>query len=248
MRTTDHRVVITGGATGIGLAVAAAFLARGNRVLICGRRQDRLAEAARKFPGIMTQQCDVTSDDGLRRLIRSALELMGGISVLVNNAGVQFNDIYGETDPAEVTSHVSHEVSTNFSALAKLCALALPVLRRESEAAIVNISSILAIAPKRSAPVYCATKAAVRSFTKALRYQLEQFSPSVRVFDVVPPLVATEMTKGRTGKMIPPSDVARALLRGMERDRREILVGRTMSLALVNRISPRLAESMMRRR
>ncbi|MFQ6045680.1 MAG: SDR family oxidoreductase [Gemmatimonadales bacterium] len=248
MRTTDQRVLITGGATGIGQALASAFLERGNRVLICGRRADRLEEAAKKMPRVVTEQCDVTDDDGLSRLVEIAVARMDGLSVVVNNAGVQFNDAYGETDIATVLHHVSQEIDTNFSALAKLCALSMPVLSREPEAAIVNISSILAIAPKRSAPVYCATKAAVRSFTKALRYQMEQAFPSVRVFEVLPPLVDTEMTRGRTGKMIPPYHVARALLKGMEQDRAEILVGRTKLLALANRISPRLAEGMMRRR
>jgi short-subunit dehydrogenase involved in D-alanine esterification of teichoic acids len=248
MRVSGHKVVITGGSTGIGFALAKAFKERGNQVLIAARRLEGLKEAAGRISGIFTAQCDVASDGDLRRLLRLAHETIGGISVLVNNAGIQCNDDYPTAAAKIVMDNVDQEVGINFVGLVKLTALCMPLLRNEEEAAVVNISSILAIAPKQSAPVYCATKAAVRSFSKALRWQLEDAAPSVRVFDVLPPLVDTEMTRERQGSKIPPASVADATLRGMERDRFEILVGASRKLARAHRIHPRLADRIVRRR
>lgn len=248
MRLTGHTVLVTGGSSGIGLALARAFRARGNGVLAAARRPERLAQAAREVPGLLTETCDVTREDDVRRLVAAAAERLGGISILVNNAGVQFNDDYAVDNPDTILPHVDQEIAVNLTALVKLTALAMPLLAREAEAAVVNVSSALALAPKQSAPVYCATKAAVRSFTKALRYQLETRAPSVRVFEVLPPLVDTEMTRGRGGRKLSPEAVADAALRGMATDRWEIRLGLTRMLALVTRVHPPLAERMVRRR
>ena len=246
MNVSGHKVLITGGSSGIGLALARAFRDRNNSVLICARRTERLTEAARQLPGVHTVQCDVAKESDLERLVREGTDAMGGLSILVNNAGIQFNDDFGRTDSKTILGHVNQEIGVNFAGLVKLTALCIPLLRRESESAVVNISSILAIAPKQSAPVYCATKAAVRSFCKSLRYQLEEGAPSIRVIEVLPPLVDTEMTRGRRGQKMAPKEVADDVLRGLEKNQPEILVGATKKLALVNRVHPLMAERMVR--
>jgi uncharacterized oxidoreductase len=248
MQTSGHKVLITGGNTGLGFAMAAAFMQRDNQVMIAARRPDRLAEAAERLPGVATVRCDVAREDDLRSLVTAVTNTMGGVSVLVNNAGIQCNDDYALGESDTILSHVDQEVGINFTGLVKLTVLCMPLLRRQPGAAVVNVSSLLAIAPKQSAPVYCATKSAVRFFSKALRWQLEDWAPSVRVFEVLPPLLDTEMTAARQGKKMPPSVVADALLAAMEGDRFEVLVGATKKLVRAHRIHPRLAEGMVRRR
>lgn len=248
MRTTDHKILITGGSTGIGLALARSFHERDNAVLICGRRGERLADAENQLPGIHTVQADVARDDDLARLMAAVDERLGGLTLLVNNAGIQFNDEYPTADPRHVTAHIQQEVAVNFTAPLKLVAMCLPRLKASAPSAIVNVTSVLALAPKRSAPVYCATKAGLRSFTKALRYQLEDAGLQIAVFDVLPPLVDTEMTRARRGRKLSPDRVARAVLEAMEADRFEVRVGVTKSVARVQRIMPGLADRMMRNR
>lgn len=248
MRLSGHTVLITGGSSGIGLALARAFHERGNRVLAAARGAERLEAAARALPGLLTARSDLTREDDVRRLVSDAADRLGGLSILVNNAGVQFQDDYTAEDADTILAHVDQEIGVNLTGLVKLTALALPLLAREREAAVVNVSSLLAIAPKQRAPVYCATKAAVRSFTKALRYQVEDGAPSVRVFEVLPPLVDTAMTRGRVGRKLAPEAVARAVMRGMEVERCEIRIGATRTLAAAQRLHPSLAERMVRRR
>lgn len=248
MQTSGQKVLITGGSTGIGFALAKSFHEGGNQVLIAARRPEALKDAAERLPGVFTAKCDVANAADLRRLVRLTHETLGGLSVLVNNAGIQCNDHYPTAPATAVLEHVDQEVGINFAALVKLTALCMPLLRNNGEAAVVNISSVLAIAPKQSAPVYCATKAAVRSFSKALRWQLEDGAPSVKVFEVLPPLVDTEMTRHRKGSKVAPSVVAEATLQGMARDRFEILVGASKQVARAHRIHPRLADRIVRRR
>jgi short-subunit dehydrogenase involved in D-alanine esterification of teichoic acids len=247
MELTNHRVLITGGSEGIGLALAQAFVARGNRVLIAARRADRLAAAATTLDELETAVCDLTDETEIRRLVRTAESMLGGISILVNNAGVQCNDRYADDDRDEILAHVDAEIGLNLTGLVKLTTLCIPLLDRETDSALINISSILALAPKRSAPVYCATKAAVRSFSQALRYQLAEGS-SIRVVEVLPPMVDTAMTAGRKGPKISPDAVADAVLRGLERDREEIRVGLTRQFALLQRLLPGTAAKMFRTR
>lgn len=140
---------------------------------------------------------------------------------------------------------VTRELQTNLEAPLDMVRLALPMLLSRPHAAILNITSGLALVPKASAPVYCATKAALRSFTRSLRWQLED-SP-VRVFEALPPLVETSMTQGR-GSMskMDPATCARIILDGMAADRPEILVGKSRLLAWVARLWPSRAEAIMR--
>lgn len=213
---------------------------------ICGRSADRLAAARDADGRLETFPCDVADEADLRTLIPAVRERVGGLSILINNAGIQFNDVYPESALETVSRNLDQEIAVNLTGLIKLSILALPDLAASGRGAIVNVSSVLAIVPKKTAPVYCATKAAVRSFSKALRYQIEDARMPVRVVDLQPPLVATGMTAHRTGPKIAPERVARALLRGLRRDHREIRVADTKVMWALYRLSPRLAEHMLR--
>ena len=248
MHISNHRVLVTGGSVGIGFALAKAFHERENQVTISARRDGPLEDAASRLPGVHTVVADMTKEEDLRQLVDAAVDRMGGISILVNNAGLQWSDRYGEDDTDTVLDHVDSEIGTNFTGVVKLTTLALPFLKREEAAAIVNVSSVLAIAPKASAPVYCATKAAVHSFTMALRYQLEASAPNIMVFEVLPPGVDTAMTAGRQFKKMTPDALALTLMNGMARDRLEIHPGTTRVLATLHSISPKAALRMMKMR
>ncbi len=246
MKLTGHRVLVTGGSSGIGLALAKAFLARGNQVTVCGRNAEALERAAQEAPGLLTTRCDVSDEGDLIEMVEWSEANMGGLSVLVNNAGIQLNYDFAQTQAGTAVRHIDSEIGTNLAGLMKASALFLPLLMQNEEAAIVNVSSGLALVPKKSAPVYCATKAAVHSFSKSLRWQLEDAGARVRVFEVLPPLVDTPMTAGRGAGKVSPGEVAQAVLRGMERDRWEMRVGKSHTLGLINRLFPPISERIMR--
>jgi uncharacterized oxidoreductase len=192
MNIRNNTVLITGGATGIGFALAEALVELGNTVLICGRRQDRLQEAKRKLPGIHIRTCDVSKETERKSLFNWVRDNFDDFNILVNNAGIQRmvdlkKGIRGLTDG-------ENEIEINLAAPIYLSAYFIPLLTKRKKAAIVNVSSGLAFVPIASMPVYCATKAAVHSFTESLRHQLKD--TSVKVFEIIPPMVDTELGRG----------------------------------------------------
>lgn len=243
---SNNTVFITGGASGIGLALAKAFMARNNKVIICGRNPDKLEKVKNEVPGLLAVQCDVANGEDIRRMIGYFALHDLNTNILVNNAGIQYRyDFLSETN---ATDKIREEIEINFMSVADLTYRLLPLLKKSPQAAIVNISSFLGIVPKGSAPVYCATKAALHAFSKALRYQLEQ--TSIKVFEVLTPLVDTDMTKGReddAGK-ISPDVLTSSILCGMEADRYEIKPGKTKVVMLLNRVFPSLIENIISKR
>jgi len=233
----QHRVFVTGGTRGIGLALAKALTARGATVAVCGRRAERIAAVREQVPSLVPFQCDLGDLGALPAFVDSLRSTFGTPTILVNNAGIQFNHAWPKTDPAEVVSRLTTEIGVNLTSPLALTALLLPDLIRGKETAVVNVSSLLALQPKRSAPVYCATKAAIRAFSQALRYQLEGH-PNVRVVEVLPPLVDTEMTAGRGTGKISAERAAAEIVRGLERDQEQIYVGKGRVLRVLQRVSP----------
>lgn len=242
MRTADNTVLITGGGSGIGFALAQAFIEAGSTVLICGRDEKKLARAVEEQPGLHVLRCDITSEQDVQRLRGELESRFPSLNLLINNAGIQYN--YRLAEAPDALRRIDEEISTNFTAQVKLTTTLLPLLLRQESAAVVNITSALSVVPKESAPVYCATKAAMRVFTKALRYQLEK--TPVRVVEVIPPLVDTAMTRGRGSRKVPPSQVAHAVLRGLELNKKEIRVAAVKALFAIHHVLPKVADSMMR--
>lgn len=242
MHLSGNTVLITGGASGIGLALARQFHANNNRVIITGRDAAKLASAEKELPGIHTFQidhADPASAISLRNYIRDHHPTP---NVLINNAGVQFSYAFGR-DPASA-GNIATETQINFIAPLLLTNALLPLLAAQPLSAIVFVSSALYIAPKRSAPVYCATKAAIHTFAKSLRYQLE--GSSVKVFEIVPPLVDTAMTADRSSGKMSPDRLARIFIRNFRGDVTEQHIGKSRLLKMLFQISPRLAERMMK--
>ncbi len=247
MSLSQRRFLITGGTSGIGLALARTLIRREARVFICGRDPGRLDEALAQLPGASGAVCDLGHATGMVDLLKEAVAALGGIDVLVNNAGVQEELDFAEQPHCQQDSlrRMEREISVNFIGPVQLAYLALPHLRRGNDPALVNVTSILALSPKASAPVYCASKAALKSVTLSLRQQLAPLG--VRVVELMPPLVDTEMTKGRNdGEKISAEEVANATIAGFEAGHDEILVGRARLASWLHRLAPRvLARKLM---
>jgi len=191
MELKNNAILITGGATGIGYSMAKYFLEKGNRVLICGRREDRLAQAARELPGIQTIRCDVTSPEDHAALLAYVQSSFSNMNILVNNAGIQC-DINLTKGLVDFKSSQS-EIQINLEAPILISALFTPFLAGRENATIINVSSGLAFMPQYAVemPVYCATKAGLHAFSIAQRKQLAPLG--IRVIEIIPPMVESEL-------------------------------------------------------
>ena len=185
MELKGNTILITGGATGIGLALAEAFLREGSTVLITGRREAKLLEAQVKLPALHIKVCDVADAGQREELLRWATTRFPEINVLVNNAGIQ-RDI-DLTKGVEDLLSGGDELRTNLEAPVYLSALFIPHLKGKKNAAILNVTSGIAFVPSVKSPIYSTTKAALHTFSVVLRRQLR--SLGIQVFEVVPPLV-----------------------------------------------------------
>jgi uncharacterized oxidoreductase len=232
MRTSGNTILITGGATGIGFALAETFVKGGNKVLVCGRRKARLEEAKGKLPQIEVRQCDLSKKGERESFCDWVRENYKDLNILVNNAGVQ-RAIDLRKGTVEFSGE-EEEIQTNFVAPIYLSAYFAPLLLEKKEAAIINVSSGLGFVPIAAMPVYCATKAGIHMFSVSLRHQLK--GTSVKVFEIVPPAVDTELGKDTTGaseeeyRGIPPSEVAKATMKALENDEFEVAIGEAKNL------------------
>ncbi len=189
MRMTGNTILVTGGGSGIGLALARRYAARGNRVVISGRRAEALAAAKRDMPALETLRGDVSSEAGRVALMEEVIARFPALNVLVNNAGIQ-NRPAPLLQPQDWSAHRA-ELATNLDAPLHLTMLLLPHLAKAPFGAIVNVTSGLAFAPIAFMPTYCLTKAALHSFTLSLRHQLKD--TTLDVVEIVPPAVNTDL-------------------------------------------------------
>lgn len=224
MNTTNNTVLITGGSAGIGFEIARLFAAAGNKVIITGRDKQRMDNALAKLPGVTGIISDVSKKGDADALVTQVSTDFPELNVVINNAGRAFlHNLATDTGAAE---KAEEEMITNYFSIIRLNEKLLPLLSAQKEAAIVNVSSVVAIVPG-SLPTYSASKAALHSYTQALRISLER-AGSVKVFELMPPLVDTELSApigGHNG--IAPSVVAKDLLDAMANDTYEIHVGNT---------------------
>jgi uncharacterized oxidoreductase len=189
MDLSANQVLITGGASGIGLALAQRFLAAGSDVLVCGRREDKLREAKAAHPRLRTLVANVALESGREALALAAMAELPRLNVLVNNAGIQRRMRFSLDGEPWALRH--EEIAVNFEAAVHLSALLLPHFGRQARATVVNVSSGLAFVPAVFAPVYAATKAAIHSFSMSLRQELAR--TNIRVIEIVPPTVDTDL-------------------------------------------------------
>ena len=174
MKKSGNTILITGGSSGIGLALARQLSEMGNTVVIVGRKREKLQEAVRLIPALHSIECDLSKRSSLDELAIQVQQGFPGLNILINNAGVQYN--YQWQEEKHLVDKLIHEFEVNLLAPALLTAQLLPVLAAHPEAAVVNVTSALAWVPKENAPAYCASKAALHSLTQSLRWQISPIS------------------------------------------------------------------------
>jgi uncharacterized oxidoreductase len=193
MNLSGNTILITGGGSGIGRGLAEAFHALGNQVVIAGRRKQALDETTAANPGMKALTLDIEDPGAIRAFgVRAASEFPS-LNVLVNNAGIIRAEKLLEQQPDLADAEAI--VRTNLLGPVRLTAALLPLLRRQTHSAIVNVSSGLAFLPLTITPTYCATKAAMHSYSLSLRYQLR--NTTTEVLELIPPYVATNLMSGQ---------------------------------------------------
>lgn len=187
MQMSGNTILITGGTSGIGRALAEAFYAEGNQVIITGRRKHLLDEITAANPGMKAAVLDVEDSHAIATVAKQLKLDHPDLNVVIHNAGIaRFESVQdGKTDDVEAM------VATNLLAPIRLTAVLLPLLMTQPQAAILTVSSGLAFVPLAMTPTYCATKAAIHSYTQSLRYQLKD--TAVQVLELIPPYVQTEL-------------------------------------------------------
>ncbi|MEZ4234021.1 MAG: SDR family NAD(P)-dependent oxidoreductase [Polyangiaceae bacterium] len=237
-----RKVLITGGTRGIGRALAEALVSEGAEVLVCGRSQEAV-DATRRALGVRGVACDITNPRGRERLLSVVRGELAGLDVLVNNAGVQFeHDLCAGLDLERAT----REIDLNLIAPIALTQTLLPLLLASGDGCLVNLTSALGVVPAPRAPVYSATKAAFSAWSQAIRPRLA--AQGVRVVEVIPPVVATEMTRGRQDGAISAEQAAQAILSGLCGSRERIVIGKARALLAIHRLSPGLARRIVQDR
>lgn len=237
MKLDGNTILITGGGTGIGLAFAKKFLELGNDVIITGRRQEKLDEAVAGNPGLHAIQGDVSDSAQVKALADRIRADFPKLNLLMNNAGIMRhrNLVVGADDLEELTQ----EFAINVNGPIRLISALIDVLKA-NKGTILNVSSGLAFVPLTSAPIYCATKAAIHSYTTSLRFQLE--GTGVSLVELMPPAVHTEMTgdvpEDGAFAIITTDELVKATVAGLKADRAEIRPGQANQLHWMSRIAP----------
>ncbi len=192
MDMTGNTILITGGGSGIGRALAEALHARGNKVIVSGRRASALEAVAAANPGIATATLDVADADDIVRFAREIVAAHPALNVVIHNAGImQAENLIGEGADLAIAEAT---IETNLLGPIRLNAALLPHLLAQPKATVATVSSGLAFVPLVATPTYSATKAAIHSWSQSLRHQLKD--TSVEVIEIAPPAVATDLMPG----------------------------------------------------
>lgn len=189
MKTSGNTILITGGGSGIGRALAEAFHALGNQVIISGRTAATLDETTAANPGMKSLTVDMTDVASIQTFATQLKQAYPSLNVLINNAGIMRPESLLSSEAG--TADAEATVLTNLLGPIRLITALLPLLRQQPSAAVMNVTSGLAFIPLAATPTYCATKAAMHSYTESLRHQLRD--TAVKVLELAPPYVATEL-------------------------------------------------------
>ena len=238
--STSRTVLITGGGSGIGAGLAGAFHARGAQVIIAGRTRSRIEAVAARYPGMAIEVVDVAEPHEVEALAAKVATEWPELDTVVNNAGIQtLFDFAGTARPDAAA--VAREIDVNLKGVINVANAFLPLLRKRPAARLINVGSGLGFVPLAAAPVYSATKAAVHSFSIALRFQLQ--GSGVQVVELIPPVVETDLHRDQPAR--PPRAMTldaftAAAMRGLDRGQDEIAVGLAKVLRTASRVAPGL--------
>ncbi len=251
MNLTNNTILITGGGSGIGLALAEELLQHNNKIIISGRNHEKLKLAKNKFPALEIIRCDISKEDDVSNLVQEIQLKYPGLNLLINNAGVmRFWNIQKETT---VVKEQKEEILTNIFGTIQLAQSLIPHLSKQKESAILNVSSALAFVPMSSAPIYNATKAAIHSYSISLRQQLQH--TTIKIFEVLPAAIETQMAidmekiigiENNSPKMSPKT-LAGLIVKGLKNNSYEMRPGMANMLYHMHRFFPSLAQNMIRK-
>ncbi|RYD72365.1 MAG: SDR family NAD(P)-dependent oxidoreductase, partial [Sphingobacteriales bacterium] len=236
MKTSQNTVLIIGGTAGIGLEIVKQLTALNNRVIVTGRDQERLDTALAGLNNVTGIQFDVSKAGDVDSLVKRISSEFKQLNMVINNAGRAIYYNLGDANQ-DSFANAEDEMLTNYLSIIRINEKLLPILKQQPEAAIVNVSSVVAYVPGITLPTYAASKAALHSYTTSLRLSLE--ATKVKVFELMPPLVDTEFSKeigGHNG--IKPSVVADEFIAALAKDEFEIRVGDTAKIYELFRKSP----------
>ena len=218
MKLTNNKILITGGASGIGLGLTERFIQENNTVIICGRREAALKEVTDKFPSVITKVCDLSVEPDRIALYDWVSENHGDLNMLVNNAGIQN---WMNISDSEFYSKTAIEINTNLLAPIHLTTL---FINLKSLDTIINVTSGLAFVQLSKVPVYCATKSFFHSFTLSLRHMLK--SKNIEVIEMIPPALNTDLGGiGLHDGQPPVSDFVNAVFQQMKEGKTELTFG-----------------------
>ena len=224
MKLANNKILITGGASGIGLGLTERFIQENNTVIICGRRESALQEVADKFPSVITKVCDLSVEAERVALFEWVSENHSDLNVLINNAGIQQWMGINDTD---FYQRAKDELATNIEAPIHLISLFSNLSALDT---IINVTSGLSFVPLTEAPVYSATKAFFHSFTLSARYLLQ--SKNIEVIEMIPPALNTDLGgKGLHDTAPPVSDFINAVFQQMKEGKIELTFGFSEAMA-----------------
>lgn len=218
MKISNNKILITGGATGIGLGLTERFIKENNTVIICGRRESALKEVSDKFPSLITKTCDLSVAGEREALFKWVSEKHNDLNVLINNAGIQQWMSISEDN---FFQRAKNEIIINIEAPLHLTSL---FIHLKSLDTIVNVTSGLSFVPLTKVPVYCASKAFLHSFTLSLRQLLK--SKNIEVIEMIPPALNTDLGgKGLHDTAPPVIDFIQAVFEQLKQGKTELTFG-----------------------
>lgn len=241
MKQSQQIVLITGGSSGIGLALARKFIENGSTVIITGRNLQKLESVQKVFPKIQIFQSDVTDDADVRMLSANIQEKFGGIDILINNAGIM-NLVDAGNEKNDLQKQMQ-EIAINYNSPIRLLHYFLPQLKKSKNAVLVNVSSGLAYVPFAQAPTYSGTKSALHFWTQGIRPQLKPHN--IKVVELLPPVVDTPLAHGADIaeddylKPMPPEKLADIFWKDFINGKEEITPGISKQIKLMSRLAPK---------
>lgn len=239
MKLAQQTILITGGTSGIGRELARVLALRGNVVIITGRDADRLRATQAAIPGVHGFQSDLADSAAIARLYHDVIARFPKLNVLINNAGIMRNiDLLADRSLTDLTT----EIAIGLTGPIQMAQQFLPHLRVQRDAAIVNVTSGLAFIPMPIAPIYCAAKAGLHSYTQSLRAQLA--GSTVAVYEIAPPGVETPLFRGefaeemKSQKGMPVEELVQQAIAGIEAGRTDTRPGLAKVLYVMSRLAP----------
>ena len=240
MNLNENTILITGGSSGIGFEMAKQFLVANNKVIITGRNMEKLEKAKQKLGNVEIIQSDISKPDSIKKLYAQVSKEYPKLNILINNAGIMSTiNLQDHKLPAH---ELTKEIDINVNGTIWMNDTFLPLLKKNKNAATVTVSSGLAFVPLPISPIYCASKAALHSYTLSLRAQLK--NTDVKAFELAPPATETELLadfdeedmKGTT--MMTVQAMVADFMKGLSNNKYEICPGQSSQLRFMSRFFP----------